>query len=352
MKKWIGLAVFPLLFLSMLTACNKELQISGQIVEVNMDEKIGLTSFVVKTEDKEVGVLMTDETAVLSMAEGMDQQTFLAGEFTEIEVSVKYDASPRTLTKQGGEELVAYNAQEIDILSFLIEETRSLTDGTPVEVWKETYATVYKLKDGTELLREADSSGPAEVYVGSSESLNDLNETVQKKISEFYEEQGLLYDLETELEVAYQDYLKNNKTSAFETHIISQDVVPTASSDSVIYFLTSVLLPIDESHGYEKRVGAAFDKETGEHISNFDLFSCDQEEILQELISISGETDQTVIKEMKQAFRPENIILFPENLEVCFEYGALPGQENTYLLGFDYDEELLEMLYEWAVPKK
>ncbi|MEG1636004.1 MAG: hypothetical protein RR324_00675 [Cellulosilyticaceae bacterium] len=54
---------------------------------------------------------------------------------------------------------------------------------------------------------------------------------------------------------------------------------------------------------------------------------------------------------MEIAFKAENIILFPNNLEVCFPQGTLPNYENSYQLSIDYDHRLAEILNEWAVPK-
>ncbi len=62
-------------------------------------------------------------------------------------------------------------------------------------------------------------------------------------------------------------------------------------------------------------------------------------------------TEPTLRQEMEMAFKPEYIILFPGNLEICFQRGTLPSQEHTYMLDLDYDGRLLEILNEWVIPR-
>ena len=89
------------------------------------------------------------------------------------------------------------------------EDALILSDGTAVDRWQKGYSgyDFYKLKDGTELLREEHPSGPENVYVGGRESFTSLPEHTAKAISAYYDDMGLLYDLETEVEGAYQEYL-------------------------------------------------------------------------------------------------------------------------------------------------
>jgi len=161
----------------------------------------------------------------------------------------------------------------------------------------------------------------------------------------------LLYDVQAELEKAYDGYIEEEKPLQFNSYMINQDIAPTASNETMMYFLTSVLLPIDSNHGYAHRIGAGFDKKTGEHINNWKLFSCSPEEAKQEILDIANINDPILRKEMEIAFKAENIILFPENLEISFKKGTLPSQENSYILGLDYDERLSKILNDWAIPK-
>ena len=174
---------------------------------------------------------------------------------------------------------------------------------------------------------------------------------MQSNILSYYINQGLLYDVNIELERAYTDYKNTENKSGFSSYFLLQDSAPASSNEKVMYFLTSVTFPIDGNHGYEMRLGAAFNRETGKHICNWELFSCSEEEVKQAILDIAGITDTVLRAEMEAAFKFEHIILFTDNLEVSFPAGTLPSQEHGYFLGLDYDDDLCKILNEWAIPK-
>jgi len=347
----IGLLLFAI-SLFILSACGNQREVSGEIVETNIDEEIGIVSFVIKTDkEKDVGIFLTDETSIFSFAEGITADEFKKGSFTNAIVSVEYENLHQSLVTKNNQEINAYNAKEIEIIGFLKSETATLSDGTNVEIWKYYDDTIYILQSGIELLRIRNLSGPNDVYVAGIESFDDLEKQAQLNVVKFYENQGLLYDVKAELEKAYSGYIEEEKSLQFNSYMINQDIAPTASNETMMYFLTSVLLPIDSNHGYAYRIGAGFDKKTGEHINNWDLFSCSPEEAKQKILDIANVNDPILRKEMAIAFKAENIILFPENLEISFKKGTLPSQENSYILGLDYDERLSKILNDWAIPK-
>lgn len=338
--------------LCLLSACGVKSEVSGKVIEANIDDTIGVVSFVVQTDaDKDIGILMTDETYISSFADGITADEFKAGSFNEVIVSVEYENSRHSLTTKNNQEIAAYNAEQIQITDFLTGETAVLSDGTNIDIWNSSFGSAYKLQNGTELLRIHNPSGPNNVYVGGTENFDNLDETAQSNVLKFYDNQGLLYDVQAELDKAYDDYLEKEDSSEFNSYMIRQDIVPTASNETVMYFLTSVLLPIDDNHGYEYRIGAAFDRKTGQAISNWDLFCCSPEEVKQKILDIAGVTDITLREEMEMAFKSEYIILFPSNLEVCFPQGTLPSQENSYMLGLDYDDKLCDIINQWAIPQ-
>lgn len=338
--------------LCLLSACGSEKRVSGKVIEAKVDEEMGVISFVVHTEtNKDIGIFISDETDVFSFADGMIADEFKKGSFIDVIVSVEHENSRRSLTTKNNQEITAYNAKHIQITGFLTSETATLSDGSNIDIWNYFYDFVYTLQNGTELLRIRNLTGPNNVYVGGIESFDDLGEEARSNVLKFYENQGLLYDIQDELEKAYDGYLKKEDFSKFSAYLISQDIAPTASNEHMMYFLTSVLLPIDNNHYYEYRIGAAFDRKTGKAISNWDLFSCSPKEAKQKILDIAGVSDPILRKEMEIAFKPESIILFPDNLEVSFQQGTLPSQENSYILGLDYDDRLSGILNEWAIPK-
>lgn len=351
MIKKKSLFLFVICF-CLLCACDSEKNITGKVVEIKIDEEIGVTSFVVRTEsNKDIGFFITDETNVFSFADRMIANEFKKGSFNDVIVSIKHKNAGYSLTTKTNKEITAYNAKEIEITGFLTSEIAFLGDGTNVYIWKDHYDFVYKLQNGIELLRIAELVGPNNIYVGGIESFDDLEENAQSNVLKYYKKQGLLYDIQDELEKAYDGYLKKEDASKFDSYFISQDIAPTASNEYIMYFLTSTLLPIDGRNSYEHRIGAAFNRKTGKVISNWDLFSCSPEEAKKRILDIAGVNDQILREEMEIAFKSEYIILFPDILEVSFKQGILPSQENSYLLDLNYDDKLCEILNEWAIPK-
>ena len=103
--------------------------------------------------------------------------------------------------------------------------------------------------------------------MAGQKSCNDLSETARKKVSAYFQERGLLYDVEEELEKSYANYRDRNPNKPVPS--VGQDITAQASSDRVIYFLTAVDTPIhgDGTATMEQlRLSDAFDQETGERI--------------------------------------------------------------------------------------
>lgn len=327
-------------------------QISGKIIETKVDVATGGVFFVVRTEDdQEIGMRLSDETMVFSFLDGFPTETFRAGLMTDtLSVSADLSGARETLAAADGREIPAYHADQVEVTGYLKPNPVTLPDGTEVELWQYANAAVYALSDGTELLRVDTPTGPDRVYVGGVESLDDLPEEAQTRILDFYRDQGLLYDQQAQLEKAYEDYCQAEEPAAFHTHLLDQEISPTASSDTVIYFQTSVSLPVDGTQMAELCVGTAFDKKTGEPIELQDLFSCPPEEIPQKLMEIAQITDPVLWEEMKTAFDPKRMCFFPENLEVGFPQGTLPSEAHSLQLSFAYDEQILAILQPWAVP--
>lgn len=336
------------------SACNKketDLRVSGNVSEFIFNEDEQVVAVIVQLEDKEIGVKITEDTYIFTWFHESLVDDFQSGNIRDIQISADFKEPVMKIETQYGEQISAYEAKQIHIKGYKDTEPYVLSDGTPIDVWYHTDAKLYKLKDDTALLRVDNPIGPEGVYVGNAESLDDLSDSARDKVLEYYQNRGLLYNEFEILEKAYQNYLEIDEKSEFHTWIISQETLPTASNDQMIYFMTTVLLPCDGSMGYEKRMGEAFNKETGEYISNPELFSCEHEYVFKKLVEIDGETDSDLIKELEELFDYQSIILFPNALEVAFQRSEDGNYEYIHLLGFDYDEKLLEILYPWAVPE-
>lgn len=351
MKKRLGLLIW--ICLCFLSACHTEKEISGEVIERSMSEDAGILSFVIQTDAGEKnGVLVTDETLILSWVDSVTSDDFRFTGRDGIVVSVSYDGSVQTMTTKNGEEIPARHAERIQIVEVQTPHTISLSDGTCVEQWQGSHSICcYKLEDGTALLWEQPSSWPDNIYVRDIETGYGLNETAKKNILSFYENQGILYDVPKELEKAYAAYKKQENKGSFSPYAVGQEISGTASSEAVLYFLTSVTLPLDGNHCTELRLGAAFDRETGEHIDGWDLFSCSEQEAKQTILDIAGITDPVLRSEIEAAFHSGCILVSPGQMEISFPQGALPSQEHAYSLGLDFDDRLCEMMHDWAVPQ-
>lgn len=232
------------------------------------------------------------------------------------------------------------------------EDALILSDGTAVDRWQKGYSgyDFYKLKDGTELLREEHPSGPENVYVGGRESFTSLPEHTAKAISAYYDDMGLLYDLETEVEGAYQEYLTcQTEGEEFFSYYLGQSTSLCASNERVVYFLTSVTLPLGGQCGMNYQVGAAFDRESGEVIPMWDLFALPEEDVKALIVEEFAPRSEAERAEMLEKLTAEYLVFQPDSLNVSFPYGVLATELYTSVVGIDYGE-LTGVLHDWAVP--
>lgn len=320
----------------LLTACGEK-TIRGEVMEVNSD---GQLQFVL---DQEVGGLITihtnENTHIFSWIGEATESDFRAGDVDGMMVSV-------TCRKRNGE----WMASQVQIERLRIRDYYALDDGSMVDLIIGLYENVYCLGNITELLVVRKPVGPDNVQVVGQESLATLPEEAQQNIMAYYDAQGLLYDEFQTLEDAYDEYYMSDK---FYAYYLSQEIVPAASSDDVIYFLTDFMSDRGREGTLELRLGAAFDKKTGEEIHITELFTCDSEEILEKLMEITDLKKYAPIEEMKQVFKVEYVVFFPEYLEITFPEDTLPEYGLSYTMSVDFkNEALLDLLQPRAVPNK
>ena len=84
--------------------------------------------------------------------------------------------------------------QEEEKVTLVQEKAFVFSDGNYVDLWQEEFhwRDLYRLPDGTELLTEQTPNGPERVYVGGTESFDDLSEAAQTAVLAYYQRQGLL----------------------------------------------------------------------------------------------------------------------------------------------------------------
>lgn len=325
MKKKFRLIILALVCCIFLCGCSRQ-TIRGEVVEVNED------SFTLIPDGGDaLTVAMGGNTSVFSWSKDVSVSDFQSGDMDGIIVSATGIVKQDTMF-----------ASEIQIEGLRIRNYYTLADGAPVHLCKASLYHTYSLEDGAELLFVQNPTRVEETYVAGIGSLHDLPETAQEQIRAYYDAKGLLYDELQTLEDAYDAYLAGPD---FQTYTLGQEICPSAINEEVIYFLTIVSLP-----GSELRLCEAFDKKTGEAIPMEEIFTCEPGEFIERLAKIAGIDDETLIEEMTAAFQTEYVTVSQSFLEVNFQAGTLPSEELPFGMGFEYNEEIRELLQPWAVP--
>ena len=328
MKKRI--LILALIICLLLCGC-RELTIRGEMMGWFSNGETGICGFSIRRENGDgINVSVDGHTHIFSWVEDITVSDFKAGTMDGIVVDIKGDMKQDTIY-----------ATEIQIEGRWFRNEYTLSDGTPVDLFKASLYHTYSLEDGRELLFVQKPTKVEETYIPGIGSLKDLPEAAQEKIGAYYDAQGLLYDELQTLEDAYDAYLA---VENFQTYTLGQEVFPSAANEEVIYFLTIASLP-----GSEQRLCAAFDKQTGEVIPMEDIFTCEPQEFITRLAAIGGAED-ALIEEMKAAFKPEYVTVSQNYLEVNFPAGTLPSEELGLGMGFEYNEDVRELLKPWAIP--
>ncbi len=333
--------------------------VAGLVTELQTGEDGELTAIVLQTDKKEkTAVLLTQETLAFPPGGGGGTPEELRAAFQaalrpDMMIHADCARGKKTLTTNGAEKLTAYEARYIRVTGRLERGAVTMQDGTPIDVLEDEFPSrrIYRLADGTELLWVERPSDPQSAYVNGV-TVNGLSTAAQEQIRAWYERRGLLYDEREELEKAYALYRELG--ADFRSGMVEQIVSPTASGDRVMYFLTSVCLPTGRENGniiYEIRLCDAFDRETGEHIDTWELFTAPREAVIQTLLDECGVTDQPRRAELEAADWDGHIEFFPDGLSVMFEPGTLPSEVNSSGFGVDYTSAILELIQDWALPK-
>ena len=354
MRKPISTLLAALSFCLLLTACGHDMKnVSGEVVDILEDTASGCPILLIQEGKRQKAVLLTESTYVYADSDDL-ASSWKAAPTTDVSVDA-YRLYGKASVTAGSKQIKAYQADTIRITGYLVQNTVTLSDGTPLDAWKTSlFGTTYRLRDGAELLCEDAPSGPENHFVANLESFDDLSEAAKSAVRQYYEEQGALYDLPSELEKAWAEYREDPE--GFSTHYISQDTSPAASSQRVMYFNTNVTLPVSGNTCEDDSLSAAFDRETGENIPLADLFTCPEGKIAQNLLDLaekdgSGPSKPEVQCEMLAAFRTEYLSFWSDYVMLTFPAGTLPSQEYTYLVSVDYDAGLSDILQPWAVPQ-
>ena len=195
--------------------------------------------------------------------------------------------------------------------------------------------------------------GPAGIRNGEL-CFDDLGETARAAIGAYYEEQGLLYDIEFEVENSYAEFeRRRNNKRMFNWHYISQTVWPTGGTDEIIAFCTELIAYRGEEDARQLWYNVIFDRETGEVIPVESIFAVPltqaKTEILNQLMPEKLDRDEKELRaQMEDAFSFDYIKLMNDGIEVMFPVGTLECKEKAF--GAFIPAEDLEGLFQpWAM---
>lgn len=336
------------LVLALLAFLGREREINGEIVEVLQDS--GGTVLVLETDrGRRTGVLLEENTTIGSWVSGVDTAAFGASPQLRSGVSAVCRGLGRSVETGNGESVTVRTASHLAVHSIRTPGALTLADGTALDRVDQSSRVCYELPEGPLLLWEDRAFGPDNVHNGR-ESFDDLSPRAQERVLAYYEQQGLLYDLQGELERAWAAYQAAGRPEDFRGFIVGQQIYPAGSNDRLMYFCTELTLPVEAGVVESRRLTAAFDRDTGALIDNWDIFTCPPEEAVRTILELAEPGDTALRGEMEAAFSPDMLLFGQDGLEVFFPRGSLPSQE--YGCGFyvAYEGPLAGILQDWALP--
>ena len=154
-----------------------------------------------------------------------------------------------------------------------------------------------------------------------------------------------------ELEKASAIYQQSQNKENFSMMRIEQNVYPTAANDRLIFFQTSLHLPLAEKTFTERNLCEVFDRKTGAYIPIEDLFICPLEELGSQLLALAHLSDADRA-DMEAAFRREYIFFTEDSLCIDFPAGSLTNYKEQYIVPLKYTSDLRGLMHDWAIPKE
>ena len=358
-KEWMKLHIVLVIILlcSAVSLCRMVFQegrnIRGVVVEIQTREDGTLASFVLEQDGKRTGVIMTENTRawprerVLGQTYEKTCQVFQE-ELRDAEVTAWCVPFRMKLETAEGR-ITAYRAKSANVIGSLKRNALTLQDGTAVDILSSDpgFQWTYRLPDGTELLRaRAPFDDPVNACVNGDEAFGTLSDKARKKILAYYAEQKPLYDEREELEKCYAEWRELG--GEFSPGYIQQNVLLTAYNRQVLYFKSLAELPGGECADIS--LGTAFDRESGEKLDNWKVFTVPEEEVCRRLAE--WVYDESLWAEMAEALKSEWIVVSEEGLTVQFPAGTLPKYwDQAYHIWVGPEKVIkAELLQPWAIP--
>ena len=215
----------------------------------------------------------------------------------------------------------------------------------PARFTSDSYAVVFRAPDavpfyywgnfpeGFEPMLEIRWDFPVPYY-------NDSNEA-SKKVCAYFQEQGMVEDIDTLLAEAKKAY---NSSDDYNARHFYQDTQLTAATDSMWAFNTVITTPYADGYTHLEHSNY-FDPATGEPIELWDLFSASKEDVQKKLISYgTGYYDEQL---MIDTFDPSFVAFGSKSIMVTYAPGTLMDTSAGYSVEYS---DLADILHPWAIP--
>ena len=252
----------------------------------------------------------------------------------------------------------SHDAPAPEEVTLVQEGVYTLSDGTVIDLWQtEIFQdSVYQTRDGAELLRIPTPVDIANVYVGSYENFDTLNETAQRQILAYYAEYWPELDIPALLENAWEDFRSQDNDHPFSSHYARQDIYPCASNERIIAYCIETMLPIESTergatHVRNEYFCTVFHRETGEVIGFWDLFSLSKEGTI-EALARKMDSNRNQYPELKAALEGSATARLQQGgIEFCFPKGTLSWSEYDHYMYLDCTD-MTDILHPWAITEE
>lgn len=320
----------------------------GHITAKSFDEneKIDIIMFNDDSGKNDKTLFAIDENTHISSTEGYSAEDFLSGKPGLNEVIVSYYPYTKYKMEDGTK---ACRAENISVQNYILYDVYTLNDGTVLDCIKTSFKDIYTLKDGTAILSYS-TENLSDDYIASATQASGLSRTAHKKIIDFFDGLPLKYTLEEQLEKAYAEYLSDD---SFQENAVSTYLSHSMSNGDIISFTVTSFLPLEGQYSTSIDECYIFDVDTGNQISNFDIFSVPVDTAIDKMLEISNVTDVQLAAKMKKELKPEYIQLSDTGIQIFFPDGVLDSHSTVFIVSNNFSNETMkEILHPWALPEK
>ena len=235
-----------------------------------------------------------------------------------------------------GASVKAYSAEAVLCTGWLEAGVMTLPGGEDIDVMHtDLFGDIYRLTDGTELVREKVSPFEA----------NSLSDSASDAVKTWFES-NIPYDIEAVVTSAYEEYQTLGED--FGHWMVTLDNYAGPVSERAAYFCTELTISDSSNVGDVNCYGCAFDRETGEKLDNWSLFDVPETEAREELIRLAGQPEGTDLSSAGDLLEPDGICIMSDGVELYYPAGTLNEQMSVVFISADAD--LASLFQSWAVP--